>query len=215
MKKYILILLAICLIGCEEHIAAGTGNNKKNVTISKVIIDNELYYEDFDYMIDTLEKTYPFFGVLDRFGIDYDEITFKYRSKLEDQQMTDTRFYHLVDNMLSELNYTGHIHIVSKKNYDYYKNTNMLPWRDVANTDQSKTFYEAFELPIFHLGNTNTSSNITTQTFDDINTAYIGINSFSYELIEEDYKTLTDYFELLPLKKWKILTIPHKVVWTS
>lgn len=195
MKKYILIILAVFLIGCEDHVATGTGN--KNVTITKVVINNELYYEDFDYMIDTLDKTYPFFGVLDRSGIDYDEITLKYRSKLEDQQMTDTRFYHLVDKMLSELNYTGHIHIVSKKNYDYYENTNMLPWRDIANTDPSKAFYEAFELSQFHLGNTNSSSNITTQTFDDINTAYIGINSFSYELIKEDYKTLTDYYKLV------------------
>jgi len=75
MKKYILILLAICLIGCEDTGASSTGNNKTNVTISKVVIDNELYYEDFDYMISTLEQTYPFFGVLDRSEIDFDEIT--------------------------------------------------------------------------------------------------------------------------------------------
>ncbi|MBI9012612.1 MAG: hypothetical protein JEZ08_10320 [Clostridiales bacterium] len=196
MKKYILIILAICLMGCEDNIKAGTGSNNKNVTISKVIIDNELYYEDFDYMLTTLEQTYPFFGVLERSGIDYDEITLRYRSKLKDKQMTDVRFYHLVDNMLSELQYTGHIHIVDKNNYSYYENTNMLPWRDAAGTDQTKAFYETLILPQYPIKSSKSSANINTQAYDDISTVYIGINSFSYELIEEDYKTLTDYYKI-------------------
>jgi len=196
MKKYILILLAVCLIGCEDNTATGTGNNKTNVTITKVVVDNELYYEDFDYMIKTLEHTYPFFGVLDRSGIDFDEITSRYRSQLEDRQMTDIRFYHLIDTMLGELKYTGHIHVVDKNNYGYYENTNMLPWSDAANTDQTKAFYETLVTPPFSNNNSEESANINTQAYDDISTVYIGINSFSYELIEEDYKTLTDYYKI-------------------
>jgi len=72
----------------------------------------------------------------------------------------------------------------------------MLPWSDVAGTDQTKAFYETLVLPQFDNNKSNKWANINTQAYDDISTVYIEINSFSYELIEEDYKTLTDYYKI-------------------
>ena len=196
MKKFILLTCVLLLIGCNNKSATGTGQTKKHIEITTVKINNDIYYEDFDYMINILEESYPFFGVLKREGIDFDEIQERYRNKIGHEQLNHQRFYHIIDKMLDELNYTGHIHAVSQKQYDWYKDSHMTPWYDAANTESSQAYYTAINLPTLTTTIKNVTNNITTQTFDESSTAYIRIDSFSYANIEQDYETLSAYYEI-------------------
>lgn len=191
MKKLILLLLTtLLLVSCQTA--------KKPASI---------YLEDYDYSIDLLRRTYPYFNVLNRQGIDMETHIADYRIKAENCQSTE-EFYHLLQDFYEKLELNGHINLVKKEHFNSYNElySEEGPWRQVMDSALAKGFYSKVKSS---KQNTSSSShdNIMSHYYHNLDTAFINIHSFSGNYIKEDATKLEDFFEDMKDSKYMVIDI--------
>jgi len=182
MKKIVLVLIiSILLISCSEE-----------------VYDNSGYLEDYDYLWTSLEESYPYFGVLERLGIDWVGVKEDYRETISTTYMDNLVFSNLLDQMLDEFKGNGHLNVISRDFYHMaryvYSDVEMTEWVSKLEIPRSEVFYN-YDENHFDENASFENGNIESELFEDEGIAYINVKSFRYENIELEQGILFDVYE--------------------
>lgn len=177
-----------------------------------VELTKEKYKEDFEFLYQELKLSYPYFGVNKRlFKEDWLGNKSKYLHLIESSN-SDTAFYKNINTILNNLN-NGHTDTYPTIIYDYfyngYKNASehspilkcyvdelekttakrCAYWKSISeNSKEEKQEEDIIEKEDVEIANVQIRFN------EKQSIAMIKINSFSYELIEEDAFLLKKFF---------------------
>lgn len=196
----------------------------KNYTSENYIgITNEQMIDDYEYLWKTLKENYPYFGVAERIGIDIDKIYKDYKEKIKNCK-NDFEYYNLIKNFTREWKGLGHLNLLDAYELQYYITTyisvsassqemqkHYKPWLEALNAPLTLKNYALFYLmmnppellAIMDMEKNNQideekqqqkSSNITTEILEEGKTAYMKINSFGYELIEQSRPVIINFY---------------------
>lgn len=180
--------------------------------------------EDFDYLWNELDRSYPFFGVAERSEIDVMEVYEEYRQEIADTK-SDMHYLNKLNAFLHGLGDNGHLSVVSPVFYNNvvkptFENARsskdgsvqmlMLPWIDIACDPEVEEVYSHFvkdknkflidkypmkEADVDERDETAPVKNLDTDILVQDEIAYISINSFDFNSIEEDRETLFEFYE--------------------
>ncbi len=183
MKKLtVLLIILILLISCSVG-----------------VIDNNRYLSDYDYLWEMLEDNYPYFGVLEREGIDWNAIKLDYREQIKDKSFSDEKFYGLLDEMMTQFNNTGHLSVVTTDFYhmarSVYTDAGIEEWLRILSQPNSELFY-GYEETI-STSYSSVSNNIQHSMNEEESVAYVNIKSFRYENIEIDQEILFEFYKAI------------------
>ena len=115
-KRFIFAVLALFIV-------TGAGvfwllNREQELRLD--VISRKDALEDYDYLWDTLEENYPFFGVAERkYGLDVQQMKQEYRQQLEgmEKEIDFLKFYRLMERCIGEFKGMGHIGIISSGHF--------------------------------------------------------------------------------------------------
>lgn len=210
MKKLLLGLIAISLIGCQENIDNINNDEQPTVVIEKVMSETAQYIEDFEYLSKLLYETYPYFGVIQRQNIDINKIIKSYRAQVSNIDNIDDFYLHMV-NFINEFQGTGHISLIAKEDYNKFQLTYAdptSPYYEALISPASRKFYgDVLKTNTNAMESMKTSSNLTFFTFEDVKTAYIGIDSFDSIHLDNDHKELHNFYKTLKAYDYLIIDI--------
>lgn len=182
MKTLFLVsIISILLISCGQK-----------------VYDNSNYLEDFDYLWTSLEESYPYFGVLDRSFIDWEEIKKEYREMISSTYLNDIEFSRLLDDMLDQFEGNGHLNVLSRDFYHsaryIYSSVGMTEYMSILENPRSEIFYNYDES---HLNANNSfgNSDLESILIEEESIAYINIKSFKHVNTEIDQRFLFDVYE--------------------
>lgn len=119
--KWIAGVLAVCLM-----IGAGGFwllNREKGPRLD--VISRKDALEDYDYLWETLEENYPFFGVAERkYGLDVQQLKQEYRQQIEGmgKKIDFLEFYQLMEECIGQFGNLGHIFLYPSNLYFEDKN---------------------------------------------------------------------------------------------
>ena len=89
------------------------------------VISRKDALEDYDYLWETLEENYPFFGVAERkYGLDVQQLKQEYRQQLEGmgKEIDFLEFYQLMEECIGQFRNLGHIFLYPSNLYFEDKN---------------------------------------------------------------------------------------------
>lgn len=200
----------------EEYIKNYTAENYIGIT-------NKQMLEDYEYLWKILKENYPYFGVAKRMGIDTDKIYKDYKEKIKNCK-NDFEYYNLIKYFTREWKGLGHLNLLEAYELQYYITTYIAvsassqemqkhyePWLDALNNPLTLKNYALFYLmmnppellAIMDIEKNNQtsgekqqqkSSNITTEILEEGKTAYMKIDSFGYELIEQNRPVIINFY---------------------
>ena len=169
------------------------------------------YLEDYDQFWDELYSSFPFFGVLERQGIDYKTVQKETRASIESCKEIST-FIADISIMIGDLDHFAHLSVFS--NYNTYvqalheyteaakshlSNAGYQEWVTTLESPQSIRLYEYLRLnPIDQLSTDLKADNdiapLKTLLFPEIKVGYIRIDSFVSAFIEKDHDSVDKFF---------------------
>ena len=207
MKNKFLITFLVALItltGCQKsenpsvdmtgNVSAAQEQSAVHKTNFLGSLTQEQLLEDYDYLWDVMDKSYPFFGVIERRGIDVATVYEKYRSELVD--ITDgLDLIGLYERMGSDLQNAAHFSIISDTGmYEYIKEIYAEYATDYphigvlskilaspATVETYEKLASIQELQIDTIEPAQTESNESTQT-ESVSESFIG----AMEVMEEE-----------------------------
>ena len=158
MKK--LVYLVILMVISTQFIACGVSKDidmEEVVKVSNDIADSPLQLsteqkiEDFQYLYETMNKLYPYWGEIKDLGKDPEGLYNKYLEKVKNSN-SDRAFCNTVVAYFNELDaYSiGHLSPITPGVYEYFKalygeTSNRLSWFEVLSNPISTKLYSAFD----------------------------------------------------------------------
>ncbi|MDF2542425.1 MAG: hypothetical protein K0S47_2143 [Herbinix sp.] len=139
MKKIIVFILLIItltmLSGCK----------KINYEDDIAVMTEDMKLEDFNYVIDTMDSLYPYWGELEEDGIEKEALQSEYLNKILETKDT-IEFLNIVRQYFIDLNLGyGHLSYLGPQAYksftEIYKDSK--PWKTVLFNKRSKAMYGA------------------------------------------------------------------------
>ena len=198
--KWLVAVLAVCLV-------LGAGgfwlmNREQEPRLD--VISRKDALEDYDYLWETLEENYPFFGVAERkYGLDIQQLKQDYRRQLESmgKEIDFLEFYQLMEECMGELKGMGHARITSLRSLQAVLVAGQAQpgadsdWR-IQNviSEEVKQRYQFLEEAepesAYQAGSQN------RLTFDRLSNeiAYLKIGSFDGQYIEQDRESILKFF---------------------
>lgn len=130
----------------------------KNYNETIINLTDEEKIQDFEYLCDILDGTYPFWNEVAERGIDKNLVYEKYKNEVQEAN-TDIEFMELVRYFLNEFKGYGHLSVLDGYMYDLYDKTfalglaelndmemkRMKPWYDVLYNPISKETYSLLD----------------------------------------------------------------------
>lgn len=232
INKIMALLLVGVIILLPSHVEAGVGDPIAKIDVNSELLalekqnwmnlSQEQMMEDVEYLYKTLEKNYPYFGVVKRKGID---ITANYeamKTKVANCK-SDIEFWIILKDFIDGFNKIGHIKLYDDEIYeedlngwvelmkeDPYTQEYFAAWIKQLNNEVSKTNYplmgELMEPVTYRVKEQNKqeleleqkkeeTENVTAKIIENSKTAYININSFSPSTMKKDEKVLFDFYD--------------------
>ncbi len=204
MRKITLVAaMFLCLI-------AGAGgfcllNRERDPRLD--LISRKDALEDYDYLWEILEENYPFFGVAERkYGLDVQQLKQDYRQQLEGmgKEIDFLKFYQLMKDCVGEFHQLGHFIMYSPQDYqshmagkEYLCEFALSRWQVEHYLEESKVqkrydFLESKEVSS-NWSEQPQSERLTFNRFQD-EIAYMKINSFYGQYIEQDREKILNFF---------------------
>lgn len=170
--------------------------------------------EDYDFLWETLEARYPYFGVVERkLEIDVEEVKNKYRKQLEARNQMEIEYFNrIISQAIDEMNYIGHLAVFDANNFFTIKDAldlepeaidgNALMSQVKALEDEKALesygyMRNEFPLRIFKkILSENANSRISTSSPDE-NIAFLEIFQPSVKNQEKDLQYLLNYYKEL------------------
>ncbi|MBI9012645.1 MAG: hypothetical protein JEZ08_10490 [Clostridiales bacterium] len=180
-KIFLVSIISIVFISCSEK-----------------VYDNSSYLQDYDYLWVSLEESYPYFGVLERSGIDWVSVKHDYREMIKNTYMDNSVFSKLLDQMLDEFRGNGHLNVISRDFYHMaryvYSDSGTTEWLSILEKPRSEVFYN-YDENHFDANESFNNGNIESELFQEEGILYINVKSFRYENIEHEQDILFDLYE--------------------
>lgn len=170
------------------------------------VISRKDALEDYDYLWETLEENYPFFGVAERkYELDIQQLKQEYREQLESmgREIDFLEFYHLMEDCVGWFNGLGHLIIYSPQSYQYHMagkeyisqyalgNWQLENYLEDSKVQERYEFLESKE-PSFWSEQPQSERLILNRLQDDI--AYMAINHFDGQYIQQDREKILNFF---------------------
>ncbi|MCH4886726.1 hypothetical protein EZV73_04060 [Acidaminobacter sp. JC074] len=196
MKRIIIALLALSLIGCQST-TQGTGSKQPSqVVIQELPSETISFVEDFEYLTKMVYETYPYIGMIQRQDIDINRIIKQYRKRVECVESQD-EFYDFMIQFTEEFNNNGHMGLVLKEDFNHYYSSypEDSKWYRTLNNQATMSFYDDYIEDAPESDNQVSEGNITLIKYDNYSTAYLNIESFGSEYIADDHDALLSFYE--------------------
>lgn len=220
MKKKILITLLIILGILFIGLAFITvdGKNYKNFS-------QEEKLEDFDYLWGELKRSYPFFGVAERSGIDIDTVYATCKENIINSR-SDTEFVRELSYFLKDLGGNGHLSVVNptfynnvviptnieaKKTLVDAKYQKMIPWIETSSDPSVQEAYsyfvpykERFTVNKYmkkdnkddvSIDDPTIEENISFEIIRQDEIAYMRIDFFDFNALKSEKETLYNFYK--------------------
>jgi len=196
MKRIIIALLALSLIGCQSTTQSTDSKQPSQVVIQELPSETISFIEDFEYITRMVYETYPYIGMIQRQDIDINRIIKQYRKRVECVESKD-EFYDFMIQFTEEFNNNGHMGLILKEDFSsYYKSyPEDSTWYKTLNNNSTLTFYTDYLEQSSEVDEESGKDNLTLIKYDNYNAAYINIESFASEHIAKDHETLIDYYD--------------------
>ena len=213
----IFILIFILMMGCSnDKVELKTEKmllNSAEEEIIKLTMEEKL--EDFEYLYKVIGENYPYFEVKKRrYGINWLDYKDKFLEMIKNSK-DDHDFINQVQYMMSQLK-NGHSYLLESESYYSFKETytnyenGRNPWIRVLQREKTIDRYKWMERE-FNVNLNDSESmgepdiNLETKILREDDIAYLKIKSFSGFNIEEDKKTLKEFYS-------KIKDYPYLII---
>ncbi len=219
MKKRILgvgALVALLLVGWfwwsggfhsprtyteEELFGYYTGADPTALTQDQMV-------EDLRYLHEVMEENYPMFDVLERtHGVSWLDRQADHETLIKSSSGMTT-FYTTMKKILGELKWTGHGTLVTVEEYDnkrgLYERIDKEPWLSILSHEKTAKMYGALgEKLLKSKGDEEEAQkalssppvNLFFKVHEELDTAYVKINSFGGRHMEADLPRLQAFFD--------------------
>lgn len=210
---------AVCLLGAVLLFSACSAPKTSGGFASPEIVQNygkvfsvtpEQRLEDYDFLWNTLRESYLYWGVVERKGLDPEEIYEEYRTFIAENP-NDADFFVALNSMMFRLGGTGHLGLIEPDMYEYirdiYADTpNRAHWHSELQNETTQKNYPAFGELLQAMNSENSdenfedsslrpSPNVTAFIIPGGETAYIKIGSFGPEHYENDRRVLFEFYK--------------------
>lgn len=200
-KRFIFAVLALFIV-------TGAGvfwllNREQELRLD--VISRKDALEDYDYLWDTLEENYPFFGVAERkYGLDVQQMKQEYRQQLEgmEKEIDFLKFYRLMERCIGEFKGMGHIGIISSEYLQAFliadqAQPGAVPdWRTQnVLSEEVKERYQFLKEAEPEKASQPASQNYLAFDRFPNGIAYLRIGSFAGEYIEQDHESILKFFQ--------------------
>lgn len=165
--------------------------------------------EDYDFLWSVLEESYPYWGLLEREGLDLDGLCREYREKIRAYD-NDVDFYAALTGLMDELGDTGHLLLIGGEGYAgsrtaYQGLPSRTTWDETLNTPVSARQYPIlaeFEAATGfsagqEVGSGSAGGDNVTAFFLSDSIAYLKIDSFGAQHIEADRRAIQAFYRQL------------------
>lgn len=193
------LLIIICILISTTISGCSTGKESMNTSNRELTMEEKL--EDFEYMYNMLEESYPFFKVNERVNsVDWLGNKDKYIEKIR-QTKNDEEFVEKLNEILSELN-NDHTCLLSKEGYlanykIFYEDKN--PWIKILDDNKVKDRYNFTKEDIKLLEDGVYFKNMEPAFKTDIiipnEVAYIRLNRMDGFRVEEDEEEILKFLK--------------------
>lgn len=184
-------------------------------------IQNEDMIYDFTYLWETLNKNYPYLGVVERSGVDINNLYNKYMEKIKNCR-TDFDFYYTLLDFTKEFKEIGHLNLISPSTLSSFNSTyvsasmtsdeaekHLKPWVTALNAPNTLKSYALYNLIVNPpelvaiienetgkklLEDTNFIPAIETQIMEDNKVGYLKIDTFSYSAIDNSIPIILNFY---------------------
>lgn len=198
--------MAVALFLCLILVAGGFWLLNREQEPRLDIISRKDALADYDYLWETLEENYPFFGVAERkYGLDIQQLKQEYRQQLEGmgKEIDFLEFYDLMREFVGQFRSLGHLTLYSLNMYEehiaareYAFENPLSKWQFENYLDDVKVQqrYEFLETKVSSDWNVQPQSERITikRLQDDI--AYLAINNFWGQYIQQDSEKILQFF---------------------
>jgi hypothetical protein len=145
--------------------------------------------EDYDQLWADLEINYPFYKLIESYGVNLIKLKNDNRELLTSRITDINGFVYLINDTLRRMKNVAHLSLVSPESYyDYKAIASLYPFapRDEMLMDtQTQAIYNHL-MSAKENTKTYVKANVIFKYFDDIETAYFYFGSFDYSLMERD-----------------------------
>lgn len=190
----------------------------ETVPETRVAFTTEDFLEDYDQLWELLDENYPFFGVLERRGLDLEKLRADNRWAVATRVNDAQGFMALLDGMFYRMGNFAHLSVVKPDLYGLhvalYASPDsdfdpQNPWAQVVTAPQTQTLYALLEseTPPSEASSAAAYPAVTLKYFPELKAAYFGIKSFDASLVERDLDIVADYLSGLPAVEHIILDI--------
>lgn len=196
MKRIIIALLALSLVGCQNATQGSGSKQPSQVVIEELPSEAMSFVEDFEYLTEMLYETYPYMSMIQRQEIDINKIIKQYRKKVEYIESRED-FYNFVIQFTEEFNNNGHLSVVLKEEFNdcYNSYPKESKWFEILNNKSTMKFYKDYNKKAAPTINRETANNLTLLNYEKFNTTYINIESFDHENIIDDNRQLINFYK--------------------
>lgn len=193
-------LFCVIMIAMSMLFSSCSGTEE---VICKTEFVKEEFIADYSQLWDDLYVNYPFFSILEKKGIDVEQIYLNGLMTIENEVDTIDDFVILLNSIFNQMNQFAHLSFVDVSLYDFlydfyntgYETSELSTERfKILSNMQTKAIYQY--LKDAENRSTNNALNfpeVDMTYFEDINTAYFHFKTFDYSLIERDKNLINNY----------------------
>lgn len=190
-KQVVTILLIMMFFFCLFTIPAAQAVQSS----AKIYFKQEELLEDYDQLWNDLKVNYPFLPVLERRGINVENLRRSGRETLISRAMNLNGFVILMQNIFARMGNFAHLSLGDVDFYDFYHS--FLPMENDPRIElvfnlQTQTTYEFLrtEQPC---ASSDHYPEVVSLYLPNVNTAYFHFKSFEHSLLERDKEVIVDY----------------------
>lgn len=196
--------MAVALFLCLILVAGGFWLLNREQEPRLDIISRKDALADYDYLWETLEENYPFFGVAERkYGLDIQQLKQEYRQQLEGmgKEIDFLEFYQLMERCIGEFKGMGHIRIISSGYLQAFLVTGqaqpnaVFDWimQNVISEEVKQRYQFLEEAESERAYQPDSQNQLTFDRFPN-GIAYLKIGSFAGQYIEQDRESILKFF---------------------
>lgn len=197
--------MAVALFLCLILVAGGFWLLNREQEPRLDIISRKDALADYDYLWETLEENYPFFGVAERkYGLDIQQMKQEYRQQLEGmgKEIDFLEFYRLMERCIGEFKGMGHIGITPLRSLqDSFAAEQARPgtvpdWRikNVISEEVKQRYQFLKEAESERAYQPDSQNQLSFDRFPN-GIAYLKIGSFAGQYIEQDRESILKFFQ--------------------
>ena len=170
-------------------------------------ISKEEYLADYDEMWNILEECYPFFGVIERMGINADAVKMEGRAKLKARIEEDggfASFFESVNDVCASLGYFAHLQPVDQSYYQYLSNLIISEkdmvlfddWFSVLRNPRSAELYNSMVKVKQNADGGDSSASLISpfvRLYPKEGVGYIGLSTFEGRIVDRDKQKIESF----------------------